>query len=88
MSYTKSWRSIGRDEAKFDGAHRSPGLERRVAHRFHRLFAIGPDVDRAGDDYRLKSHVAQVVDPSLPIRFMSFYRPQHTVASAIELPVG
>ncbi len=53
-----------------------------------RLQSVPLDDRGAGDDYRLKSHVAQVVDPSLPIRFMSFYRPQHTVASAIELPVG
>ena len=41
-----------------------------------------------GDDYRLKSRVTQVLDPGLTVRFLSFYQPQHSVASAIELPVG
>ncbi len=40
------------------------------------------------DDYRLRSHVAQALDPGLRVRFRSFYRPEPTVVAAIELPVG
>jgi S-adenosylmethionine decarboxylase len=35
--------------------------------------------------YRLKSHVAQAPDRGPEVRFLSYYRPQRTVARAIEL---
>ena len=54
-----------------------------------RLQSVPQPVSESGDgDYRLKSHAAQVLDPGLQVRFMSFYRPQYNIASAIELPVG
>lgn len=37
--------------------------------------------------YRLKSHVSQAPDHGLAVRFFNFYRPQRTVARAVELQV-
>ena len=85
--------------ASFETNHRFDGDLEPILGRLLRIFRPRSydlilygdrlhSVPMAAGDYRLKSHAAQVLDPGLQVRFMSFYRPQHTVASAIELPVG
>ena len=87
--------------ASFETNHRFDGDLEPILSRLLRIFrprsydfilSGGDRLDSvpefADHDYRLKSRVTQVLDPGLPVRFLSFYQPQHSVASAIELPVG
>jgi len=51
------------------------------------LFDDAIRVPETAAGYRMRSHVAQAPDRGLDVRFLSFYRPQSSVAHAIELPV-
>jgi S-adenosylmethionine decarboxylase len=52
------------------------------------LFDDGVDPQIEVPGYRLKWHVAQPADRSPGIRFLTYYRPQRTVAQAVELQVS
>jgi len=82
--------------ASFETNHRFDGDVARLLGRLIGIFrprawdlilfdrAEGPI---AVPGYRLKSHVAQAQEHGLGVRFLSFYRPQRSVARAVELQV-
>jgi S-adenosylmethionine decarboxylase len=83
--------------ASFETDHRIRGNLQPVLSRLLEIFrprswdlVLFDDVASAPESvagYRMRSHVVQAPERGLDVRFLSFHRPQRSVARAIELPV-